>query len=256
MTTTRDPITTRRGGQVLSIALAGAFALGALGLGGCSAISKIKNAVDTAEHNKTTMDAFTQKLQSGPTTFQATYVTTGSAPARVVYAVQPPNEVALKVTGSKSGSQSDDFTAFVNSSGAYVCMPPSASSSVTTCSKYSKLSESDRGNIVDFYTPQHWVEFLRDFALAPGIAGDKVTDSSKSVNGFNMSCVDFTPPGEGTSSICTTDQNILGYVSVTGDSTRFEITKYSTSPDPALFQVPAGAKVTTVTLPSVTTTTS
>ncbi len=242
----------------LLAAAAAAVALCAVGVSGCSVISKIKTAVDTAEHNKATMDAFTQKIQSGPTTFQATYVTTGSSPTKIVYAVQAPNGVAFKDTPAKSGNQSDNFDLVVNHSGAYSCTPTSPGSSSIACNQYPKLSDADYANVLDFYTPQHWVTFLRDFALAAGIAGDKVTTSSKSVNGFNMSCVDFTPPGEGTSTVCTTAQHILGYVKVTGDSTSFEIKSYSTSPSSSLFQVPSGAKVTKVTIPSgsVTSTTS
>ena len=71
-----------------------------------------------------------------------------------------------------------------------------------------------------------------------------------------MKCVDFVATGEpGTSTICTTPQGVLGYVRVATDSTTFEIKSYSTSPPASLFRLPAGAKVTTITLPSSTTTT-
>ena len=50
----------------------------------------------------------------------------------------------------------------------------------------------------------------------------------------------------GTSTICTTPQNILGYVKVAEGSTTFEITNYSGSPDASLFQLPPGATITTV----------
>ena len=69
-----------------------------------------------------------------------------------------------------------------------------------------------------------------------------------SVNGFSLSCVDFVATGvPGTSTICTTTQGLLGYVKVASDSTSFEITSYSGSPDPSLFTLPPGATVTTVT---------
>ena len=54
----------------------------------------------------------------------------------------------------------------------------------------------------------------------------------------------------------TTAQNILGYVKVGADATSFEITHYSTSPASSMFQLPPGATVTTVTIPSSTTTTT
>ena len=71
------------------------------------------------------------------------------------------------------------------------------------------------------------------------------------VNGFAMRCVDFQASGiPGTSTICTTEQGILGYVKVASDATSFEITNYSPSPTATLFELPAGATVTPVTAPS------
>ena len=101
------------------------------------------------------------------------------------------------------------------------------------------------------------MNFLKGLSVVAGLAGDKVTTSSKTVNGFAMSCVDLVATGQpGTSTICTTAQNILGYVSTAGSSTSFEITHYSTSPASSMFQLPPGATVTTVTVPSSTTTTT
>jgi hypothetical protein len=107
-------------------------------------------------------------------------------------------------------------------------------------------SAAAENQIFDLYTPNHWISFLKDFSLAAGIAGDKVTSSTMTVNGFAMQCVDFVTPGvTGTSTICTTAQGILGYVKVASDATSFEITNYSASPPASLFQLPPGAKVTT-----------
>ena len=103
----------------------------------------------------------------------------------------------------------------------------------------------DRNKIFDFYTPSHWITFLRDFSLAAGFAGDKISSSSMSLNGFNMSCVDFVASGvPGKSTICTTSQGILGYVKVASDSTSFEIKTFSSSPSASQFQLPPGAKIT------------
>lgn len=64
------------------------------------------------------------------------------------------------------------------------------------------------------------MNFLKGFSLAAGFAGDKVTTSTKSLNGFTMPCVDFRAAGEtGRSTICTAKQGILGYVKVAGDGT-------------------------------------
>jgi len=89
-----DPGRLRAGG-ILFVALT----VGALGFNACGVINKVKTAVHDIRGNKATIDAFNTKLQSGAaTTFQATYVTTGSAPATVVYAVQPPKGVAFNLT--------------------------------------------------------------------------------------------------------------------------------------------------------------
>jgi hypothetical protein len=65
------------------------------------------------------------------------------------------------------------------------------------------------------------------------------------VNGISMHCVDFNAKGvKGTSTICSTAQNILGYVKVAGNPDSFELKSYSSSPAASLFQLPAGAKIT------------
>ena len=113
------------------------------------------------------------------------------------------------------------------------------------CQKLGSEEANNQNQILDFYTPSHWIGFLRDFSLAAGFAGDKVTTSTMTVNGFAMNCVDFVAPGvPGTSTICSTSQGLLGYVKVANDATSFEITKYSTSPAASLFELPSGAKVT------------
>ncbi|MGO8875067.1 MAG: hypothetical protein ACLQNG_04785 [Acidimicrobiales bacterium] len=251
-----------RGRRPVAGVLALAVVLGGFGLTGCGIIKAAKKIVHGVEQNRATMDAFTNKIQSGPTTFEATYVTTGSSPATVVYAVQPPNGAMLSDTPtgagtSPAGTSTGPFQFIVNPSGEYACTHPSGSSPKWSCEMLPKTSAADYENILNFYTPTHWVTFLKDFALAAGFAGDKVSSSSLSVNGFNMSCVDFVATGEpGTSLICTTAQNILGYVKVAGDSTSFQIKSYSTAPSSSLFQLPPGATVTTIPIPSSTTTTT
>jgi hypothetical protein len=244
-------------GGVVAIALA----VGGLGLTGCSIVKAVKTIAHNIESNKATMDAFTSKMQSGEATpFEATYVTTGSSPATVVYAVQPPKNLAFKDTasgGSGSSGNGAGVDIIVNSSGEYACTPPSSgsgSSSVWSCDKLPAADAAQENEILGFYTPAHWVTFLRDFSLAAGFAGDKVTSSNMTVNGFSMNCVDFRAPGvPGTSTICTTSQGILGYVKVAADSTSFEIKTYSASPQTSLFQLPPGAKVTVITTTTTTT---
>lgn len=239
-----------------------AVTLGGLGLGGCAAISKVKSVAHTVEANKKTMDSFTTKIQSDEAKpFEATYVTTGDSPTTVVYAVQPPKGLSFTNTPSSTGSAGTGGAAvpsldiIVNSTGEYSCTPPDTSGSAGkgtwACQMLSPGDAQDQNAIFDFYTPAHWVNFLKGFSLAAGFAGDRVTSSTMTVNGFAMSCVNFKAPGDSSeSTICTTAQGILGYVKVSGDNTSFEIKSYSSSPDASLFELPPGAIVTQVQVAS------
>ena len=225
--------------------------VGAFGLTACSVVDKVKNAVQDVNGNKATIDSFTTKLQSGAAApFEATYVTTGSAPATIVYAVQPPKGVAFDLTPTGGTGDSTPTHIVVNSSGEWACSQSSGngSSAPWSCQKLGTADAATENQIFNIYTPAHWVGFLRDFSLVAGLAGDKVTSSTMTVNGFSLNCVDFNAPGvAGTSTICSTAQGILGYVKVASDSTSFEIQSFSTSPPASLFELPPGATVTTVT---------
>jgi hypothetical protein len=216
------------------------------GCGIGKAIREAKTLTNTVRGNKATVDAFTATIKSGEATpFEATYVTTGSAPATIVYAVTPPKGLAFIDT--PSGDSSPGIHLIVNASGEYSCTAGS-SGSPASCTKLGTADAATQNEVLDFYTPAHWVGFLKDFALAAAFAGDKVSSSSKTVNGFAMHCLDFVASGvAGTSTICTTAQDILGYVEVASDSTSFEITKYSTTPSPSMFDLPKGATVTSGT---------
>ncbi len=229
----------RIGLLVAGLALAGLLATG------CSAIAKVKATYENVKGNKATVDAFTQNLDNGKSVpFMATYASSGSAPATVVYAVNPSSgDLAFHLT--QTGGSASNVQFIVNSSGNYAC---TQSGSSWSCNKLDKASAADQENLFDFYTPSRWVNFLKGVSLVAGLAGDKVTTSTMSLNGFNMSCVDLVAHGvPGTSTICTTPQNILGYVKVAQDATTFEITNYSGSPSASLFQLPPGATVTTPT---------
>ena len=225
--------------------------LSALVATGCGAINAAKKAVHNIEGNKATIDAFTGKVNTGQSSaFEATYVTTGTNPATIVYAVRPPKGLAFTETPS-TGTGAVDIV--VNSSGEFSCSAPPAGSSTWSCQKLDAANASTENQIFDFYTPAHWINFLKGFALAAGIAGDKVTSSTMTVNGFPMQCVDLQAAGvPGTSTICSTDQSILGYVKVATDATSFEIKSYSGSPASSLFETPPGATITAVTTPPTT----
>jgi hypothetical protein len=235
----------------IAFLVAGLALAGLLGTG-CSAISKVKQTYDNVKNNKDTIDAFTQNLDNGKSVpFMATYASTGSAPATVVYAVDP-SSGGLAFHLTQTGGSASNVQFIVNSSGNYTC---TQSGSSWSCTKVDQASAADQENLFNFYTPSHWVNFLKGVSLVAGLAGDKVSTSTISLNGFDMSCVDLVAHGvSGTSTICTTPQNILGYVKVAQDSTSFEITNYSGSPSPSLFQLPPGATVTTPTTSTAPTT--
>ncbi|HLM95794.1 MAG TPA: hypothetical protein VK283_05720 [Acidimicrobiales bacterium] len=228
-----------------SLAVAVALVLSASALTGCGIVKDATKIAHSVEGNKATIDAFTNKVKAGEaTTFEATYVTTGSSPTTIVYAVEPPNGLAFKATPSGGGSSVDII---VNSAGEYSCTPPATGSGTApTCQKLGTADASTENKVFEIYTPAHWTAFLQGFSFAAGLAGDKVTSSTMTVNGFAMQCVDLVAPGvPGTSTICTTAQNILGYVKVASDTTSFEITSYSAAPATSLFELPAGARITT-----------
>jgi hypothetical protein len=234
----------RIGSLVVLLVTVGALATG------CSVVSKVKQTVHTVEGNKATIDSFTQNLQSTANApFEATYMTTGSAPATIVYAVDP-SSGGLAFHENQTGANASNVQVIVNATGEYLCNQ-SGSTGAWSCQKLSKADAATQNKIFDIYTPSHWVSFLKGVSLVAGLAGDKVSTSTKSLNGFDMNCVDLVASGvSGTSTICSTAQGILGYVSVASDSTSFEITQYSSSPSASLFQLPPGATVTTLTTPT------
>jgi hypothetical protein len=232
----------RRAGSLVAILVT----VGVLGAA-CSALNKVQQAVHNVESNKATIDSFTQNLQSNTSApFEATYSTTGSAPATVVYAVDPANG-GLAFHEAQTAANASSVQLIVNSSGEYTCTQ-SGSGGAWSCQKLGTTSAASQNQIFDLYTPSHWIGFLKGVSLVAGLAGDKVTSSTRSLNGFDMSCVDLVAHGvTGTSTICSTSQGILGYVKVAADSTSFQITNYSSSPAASLFQLPPGATVTTPT---------
>jgi hypothetical protein len=233
-------------GRRRGLAMTALMAIGVLGTG-CGVVTKVRQDVHNVEGNKATVDSFTQNLQSGQSmAFEATYTTTGSAPATVVYAVDP-SRGGLAFHETQTGANASNLQVIVNSSGEFVCNQ-SGSSGAWSCQKLGKSDAASENKIFDFYTPAHWVAFLKGVSLVAGLTGDKVTSSTMSLNGFDMNCVDLVAHGvAGTSTICSTSQGILGYVQVASDSTSFQITNYSSSPSASLFQLPPGATVTTPT---------
>jgi hypothetical protein len=236
----RAVTTVGRRGSARIAAAAGAIILIGAGSAGCSIVHKINNIRHTVDSNRATIKAFTESLKNNQAIpFQATYQTTGSAPTTIVYSVQPPKNVAFSETAS--GSSATNLIA--NSAGEYSCSQASPGAQ-WSCEKLGKASAIAQNQLFAIYTPQHWATFLTVLSVSAGLAGDKVTTSTKTVNGFSMNCVDLFAKGEGTSTICTTSQGILGYVKVAAQTTSFEITKYTATPPASAFQLPPGATLT------------
>ncbi len=214
-------------------------------LSGCSAISTINKVRHAVDANRQIVNTFTQGLKSGTATaFQATYVTNGSSPDTVTYAVQPPKDVSFTETATDNNSGTANLDLVSNANGEYSCTESSAASG-WSCQKLNKAESIAQNEIVNLYTPSHWIAILDGLSFVEGVEGDTVTTSSMTVNGFAMKCINFSQKGvKGQSTICTTAQNILGYVKAVGSSTTFEIKSYSSSPSASLFQLPAGAKIT------------
>ncbi len=103
-----------------------ALMLAGLGLTGCGVVTDANKVAHNVEGNKAIIDQFTSTIKSGGTTaFAATYVTTGSSPVTVVYAVKPPDGLAFRET--QSGGAGGRLDIVANSSGEYACLPPTAS---------------------------------------------------------------------------------------------------------------------------------
>jgi hypothetical protein len=131
--------------------------LAVLMLAGCGVVAAASSVAHTAQNNKAVIGQFTGQLQSGTATpFEATYVTSGSSQATIVYAVRPPNQVAFQEGDSRSGGIVPSLDVFANTSGEYSCArldPLVDATSRWTCRKLGPAGAVARNKIFDFYTP-------------------------------------------------------------------------------------------------------
>jgi len=248
-----EPVIRRSGHRTLAAtaAVVVALALGGAALSGCSVVNKINKINNAVQGNKATIDTFTGKMSATSSlAYEATYATTnagstGSA-GTVTYAVQPPADLAFDFNPAVAGRSGGLGRTLVvtNSSGAYSCALVPAPGSGWTCHKLGARADAMSNKLVTLYTPSHWVTFLQDFSIAAGFAGDKITTSAMTVNGFHLSCLDFRASGvHGTSTICITSQGVLGYLKAVTAAASFEIKTYAASPPASVFALPKGAKV-------------
>jgi hypothetical protein len=103
-------------------------------------------------------------------------------------------------------------------------------------------AEASMADVFALYQPNYYLPYFQAAAKAQGA---QVSYSSKSVNGFSLSCVSVTGATneKGTGTFCVTAQGVLGYVSWTGATAAsagsFEITSYSTTVPSGEFTLPA-----------------
>lgn len=221
--------------------------LGAAAVSGCSIVRAVNNVAHAVQANRAIIQGFSNQLKSSKATpFEATYVTTGSSPTTVVYAAQPPKDAAFKeLAGNNATTGTPTLDLISNAAGEFSCTTSSGSGSTGwTCNKLGAANAAAQNQIISFYTASHWIAFLDGLSIAAGLAGDKVSTSTMSVNGVSLSCVDFNAKGQGVSTICSTSAGILGYVKVAGNPASFEIKSFTTTPPASDFQLPAGAKIT------------
>jgi uncharacterized protein YceK len=217
-----------------------------LGLAGCSKIIKAVKATHNALHQAEAVQAFSDKVKTGDaTTYEVTYVTTGHPQATIVYADAPPHDFAFDTTLADKGVR-----IIVSSRGQYACNRSQTGSSLGpwSCLKLKGSDVDTYRATYALYTGAYWIDFLKIYSTAAGLEGVSITSGSKTVNGFNLQCVDITSTKKNftPSQWCVTSQGILGYVSMSSSGAAFEIKAYSSSPPSSLFQLPGGATITTI----------
>lgn len=123
-----------------------------------------------------------------------------------------------------------------------------SSASKWSCLDIGPADETEYQDLFQFYTGSYWIDFLKVYSGVAALDGVHITSKNMTVNGFKLSCVVIKGGNNnpGTSTYCVTSQGILGYVASSGESSDFEIKSYSSSPPSSLFQLPAGASITTL----------
>jgi hypothetical protein len=197
-----------------------------------------------------------KKINEGKkATYSATYVTSDG------------NTVTISQQGGKSNFSSSDGGSVINTGKkTYYCSKSDSGNSgssgnsgntgsTTTTTKAAGLQclseggANPLGSLVNAFSPTLLLNVLNEdkTAAVARALGIKVTTSTQKFAGQNATCLSATVRGQ-TGKYCVTNQGLLAYVGGTGGST-FKMTKYSSSPSPTLFKLPANA--TTETIPSV-----
>ena len=195
-----------------------------------------KSTTTTTTSSGSSGSSLLSKFQSGEhATFIATYkITSGSSKSltSLTIAEQPPDSLFGGTTTSGT------FKLITLGTKSYICT--GGAGAAATC--FSEATEASLADLFALYQPNYYLPYFQAAAKA---GGAQVSYSSKSVNGFSLSCVTVAGATneKGTGTFCVTDQGVLGYVSWTGATAAsagsFEITSYSTTVPSGEFTLPA-----------------
>ncbi len=195
-----------------------------------------KSTTTTTTSSGSSGSSLLSKFQSGEhATFIATYkITSGSSKSltSLTIAEQPPDSLFGGTTTSGT------FKLITLGTKSYICAGGAGAGA--TC--FSEATEASLADLFALYQPNYYLPYFKAAAKA---GGAQVSYSSKSVNGFSLSCVTVAGATneKGTGTFCVTDQGVLGYVSWTGATAAsagsFEITSYSTTVPSGEFTLPA-----------------
>jgi len=224
---------------------------GVLGLTGCSKVINAIKTVHNVLHQGAAISALSNKIKAADKSpYEVTYVTTGANPVTTELASSPPHELAFGTT--VSGQVIDVIQ---NSKGEFACSRGVSSSATWSCIEVKGAEAATYKVMYALYSGAYWIDFLRLYSAAAALQGVTIHSTTMSVNGFALQCdVIVNKKNPSTSKWCVTSEGVLGYVSVSSAKADFEIKSYSASPQASLFQVPAGATITTI--PTTTTTTA
>ncbi len=137
-------------------------------------------------------------------------------PDQVTYAVQPPKDVAFSQTAT--GARGTGNLNLI-SNGRRVRVQPASASSGWTCQKLNQVEAIAQNQLVGS-TPRRTGSRSSDLLLRRRRRRRQGDDLQHDRQRLPMKCLDSRAKGiKGISTICTTKQNILGYVKVAGEAT-------------------------------------
>lgn len=241
----RNPGWQRRALMVSGALLACCVSVSACGI--LTAAKRISTAVHDISGGNAALNAWEKQVKSGEgQKYSVTYETTGKGGGTITFASDPPHDFAY-TSGASDGNSATDFVEIGSTS--YDCTQPSGGK--WGCEKLSgALGSASEAGLFDLYTGAYWLTFLKYYEAAAALEGVTIKNTTMNVNSFPLSCVviDNSKDENNGGTFCVvTATGVLGYIHNNSSPTSdFEIKTYTSSPASSLFQVPAGATVSTV----------